>query len=228
MFTGLVHTIGKIRRISTHTDARDLVVDVPLSPSARAIGASVAVDGVCLTVTASDATSFVARAAFETLSRTTLGELAVGHVVNIEPALCMGDSLGGHLVSGHVDGVGQLRRVESRGDARACVFGIDPSLMRFVAAKGSICVSGVSLTVNAVRDDEFEVGLVPHTLAVTTLGSMSIDDRVNIEVDLIARYVERLLTHASAITSKSAADNGGLRLEHLVAAGFCPPSNSSS
>ena len=219
MFTGLVRATGELREASARTAARHLFIAVALEPQQRAVGASVAVDGVCLTVTASDETGFAAQAAFETLDRTTIGSLLVGDQVNIEPALCLGDSLGGHLVSGHVDGVAVLRRVDARGDARECEFSLDSSLSRFVAAKGSICVSGVSLTVNHAGLDSFTVGLVPHTLAATTLGAMRVGARVNIEVDIIARYLDRLASHRLE-------SSGGIDMNKLISAGFCSPGST--
>jgi riboflavin synthase len=152
---------------------------------------------VCLTVTETGDDFFAADVAFETLAVTTLGQLSVDAPVNIEPSLRLGDALGGHLVSGHVDGVGRLLRVEVRGDARECWFWMPEPLRRYVAVKGSITVDGVSLTVNRVDETGFMVGLIPHTLQVTTLGSLvehvEQQPAVNLEVDVLARYVERLL-----------------------------------
>lgn len=202
VFTGLVQSTGVIEAITDASEAKRLRIGASLAEGDRALGASVCVSGVCLTVTDSGPNFFTADAAFETLAVTTLGGLTVGSKVNLEPSLRVGDSLGGHLVSGHVDGVGRLRRVEARGDARECWFWAPEELRRYVAVKGSITVDGVSLTVNAVDDEGFMVGLIPHTLEVTTLGAL-IDalagagegeqPRCNLEVDLLARYVERLL-----------------------------------
>lgn len=197
MFTGLVQTTGVIRAIEARAECKRLNIAASLAEGDRALGASVCVSGVCLTVTEASAEHFCADAAFETLAVTTLGELEVGSKVNLEPSLRLGDALGGHLVSGHVDGVGHLRSVEHRGDARECWFWLPAELRRYVAVKGSIAVDGVSLTVNAVDDSGFMVGLIPHTLAVTTLGELlervGDEPRCNLEVDLLARYVERLL-----------------------------------
>lgn len=193
MFTGLVRATGTVRETQEQAEGRRLVIEVALEEGDRAIGASVCTSGVCLTVVEADEASFAVEAAFETLRLTTLGSLEAGDRVNLEPSLRMGDAIGGHLVSGHVDGVGELRRIEARGEARECWFGVPEELRRFVAVKGSICVDGVSLTINAVEGDEFMVGLIPHTLAVTTLGQLSPGDRVNLEVDQLARYVARIL-----------------------------------
>lgn len=195
MFTGLVQTTGTLREIIHASECRRLVIDARLAANDRLLGASVAVSGVCLTVTESGDEFIAADAAFETLALTTLGSLEVGDHVNLEPALRVGDPLGGHMVSGHVDGVGTLRSVEPRGDARECWFDVPEPLRRYIAVKGSITVDGVSLTVNAIDSDGFMVGLIPHTLARTTLGSLCErgSGNVNLEVDMLARYVERLL-----------------------------------
>lgn len=198
MFTGLVQSMGQVAAIEPRAEGRTLRVRAALSEGDRALGASVAVNGVCLTVTAADAESFTVDAAFETLAKTTLGQLEAGTPVNLEPAMRVGDPIGGHLVSGHVDGVGRLESLEARGDARECWFWVPAALAGFVAVKGSICIEGVSLTVNAVRDDpgggaRFMVGLIPHTLEVTTLGRLEPGVAVNLEVDQLARYVARLL-----------------------------------
>ncbi len=200
MFTGLVQTTGTIREMIHANEGRRLVINLPspgpgLAARDRQLGASVCVAGVCLTVTESDDEFIAADAAFETLALTTLGGLEVGDRVNLEPALRVGDPLGGHLVSGHVDGIGKLRSVGARGDARECWFDVPASLRRYIAVKGSITVDGVSLTVNTIDSHGFMVGLIPHTLAQTTLGELCerASGTVNLEVDQLARYVERLL-----------------------------------
>jgi riboflavin synthase len=157
------------------------------------LGGSIAVNGVCLTATAFDRSSFRADVSRETLSLTTLGDWTVGTPVNLEKALLAGQALGGHYVTGHVDGVGRV--VSRHDDARSVrmEFQVPPELARYVARKGSICIDGVSLTVNGATGDRFDVNLVPHTLEVTTLGHLQADSRVNLEVDIIARYVERMM-----------------------------------
>ena len=198
MFTGLVQTTGVVRALREGPQSRAVIIGAPgLLAADREIGASVCVSGVCLTVTEIGDDFFAADVAFETLAVTTLGQLTVDARVNIEPSLRLGDALGGHLVSGHVDGVGRLLRVEARGDARECWFWMPEPLRRYVAVKGSITVDGVRLTVNRVDETGFMVGLIPHTLQVTTLGSLvervEQQPAVNLEVDVLARYVERLL-----------------------------------
>ena len=166
---------------------------------AVAIGDSIAVAGVCLTVVARDQSTFCADVSTETLALTTLGGLAVGAEVNLEQALRLSDRLGGHLVSGHVDGVGRV--VSSTPDARAqrWVFRAPDALMRYLAVKGSVAVDGVSLTVNEVGHDTFSVALIPHTIAATTFRARAPSDGVNLEVDVVARYVERLRSHDAVV-----------------------------
>jgi riboflavin synthase len=206
VFTGLVQTTGVVRELRPDSESRRLVIAAELAERDRAIGASVCVSGVCLTVTESSPTHFAADVAFETLAVTTLGELREGSRVNLEPSLRLGDALGGHLVSGHVDGVGQLRSVERRGDAREVWVFVPAPLRRYVAVKGSVAIDGVSLTVNRVDETGFMVGLIPHTLEVTTLGSLleQLPSQVNInlEVDMLARYVERLLSFSAPVLAK--------------------------
>jgi riboflavin synthase len=197
MFTGLIEGVGRLAsREMRGGDARLRIEAGTLPWGAEAgvrLGESIAVNGTCLTVVRFDATGFEADASNETLALTTLGELPVGRGLNLERAMRPTDRLGGHLVSGHVDGVGTV--VHKWDDARAqrWVFGAPATLRRYIAAKGSICVDGVSLTVNAVDDAGFEVALVPHTLAHTAFGETHPGDAVNLEVDMLARYVERLL-----------------------------------
>ncbi|MCA9684610.1 MAG: riboflavin synthase [Myxococcales bacterium] len=195
VFTGLVQTTGVIRALSEREQGRRLEISAALAEGDRILGASVCVSGVCLTVVESSAEAFAVDVGFETLAVTTIAELAVGDRVNLEPSLRLGDALGGHLVSGHVDGVGQLRSATARGDARECWFVAPEPLRRYIAVKGSVTVDGVSLTVNAVDEQGFMVGLIPHTLAVTTLGALVERGQgpCNLEVDMLARYVERLL-----------------------------------
>ncbi len=195
MFTGLIEAVGRLaQRDMRQGDAR-LRIDVGTLPfDGVQLGESIAVNGVCLTVVAFDTNHFDADASNETLALTTLGTLPIGAALNLERAMRPDDRLGGHLVSGHVDGVGSVLRIEPDARAQRWAFAAPAALLRYVAHKGSICVDGVSLTVNAVDDAGFEVALVPHTIAHTAFCRTSIGDAVNIEVDLVARYVERLLT----------------------------------
>lgn len=195
MFTGLIEGVGTLAaREMRGGDAR-LRIDAGTLPFAdAALGESIAVNGVCLTVAAFDARGFDADASRETLALTTLGELAIGRALNLERAMRPDGRLGGHLVSGHVDGVGRVLHHWDDGRAQRWQFEVPAHLRRYVAAKGSICVDGVSLTVNAIDDQGFEVALVPHTLQHTAFARTAIGDPVNLEIDLVARYVERLLS----------------------------------
>ncbi len=194
MFTGIVQGVATVRAIEPRGGDVTLVFDTAgISLADIELGGSIAVSGVCLTATRFDDGSFAADVSRETLSLTTLGDWVAGTRVNLEKALLAGQALGGHYVTGHVDGVGEM--VSRRDDARSVrmEFKVPPELARYVARKGSICIDGVSLTVNGARGDRFDVNLVPHTLEVTTLGGLQAGSRVNLEVDIIARYVERMM-----------------------------------
>ena len=194
MFTGIVQDVGQIVTLERHGgDVRLRIAVDRLSLAATRAGDSIAVSGVCLTALEIDTKGFSADVSNETLSLTTLGALEVGSRVNLEPALKAGDALGGHLVSGHVDGLGEV--LEVREDARSVRmrFACPPSLAKYFARKGSVAIDGVSLTINEVGPTEFSINLIPHTQAVTTLGEFKPGRRVNLEVDQVARYVERLL-----------------------------------
>lgn len=194
MFTGLVEGVGTLDvREAVGGDARLRIGAGTLAVGDVALGESIAVNGVCLTVVTFDATGFTADASNETLALTTLGALSVGRAVNLERAMRPTDRLGGHLVSGHVDGVGRVASVQADARAQRWRFDAPAALLRYIAVKGSICVDGVSLTVNAVDAAGFDVALVPHTVAHTAFCATRVGDAVNLEVDLVARYVERLI-----------------------------------
>ena len=198
MFTGIVQEIGTLQRIEARTGSgaeEDRRVDVSFAAIARDrlnLGDSICVDGVCLTVAALNAASFSADVSGETLRVTTLGAKAVGARVNLEPALRAGDSLGGHWVSGHVDGIAEVLATSNDARSLRVEFSAPKALSRYIARKGSVTLDGVSLTVNEVDGVKFAVNLIPHTLEVTTLGRLAAGTRVNLEIDLLARYVERL------------------------------------
>ena len=195
MFTGLVEGVGTLAARETRGGDARLAIDVGTLPFERVeMGESISVNGVCLTVVGFDAAHFGADASNETLGLTTLGALPLGRALNLERAMRPDDRLGGHLVSGHVDGIGQVLQVSDDARAQRWTIAAPKLLLRYVAQKGSICVDGVSLTVNAVDDAAFEVALVPHTIAHTAFARTNVGDAVNLEVDLVARYVERLLT----------------------------------
>jgi riboflavin synthase len=194
MFTGLVEELGQVRRVEPRAGGARLefAADVVLTDSD--VGASIAVNGCCITVVERGEGWWAADAVTETLSRTALGELRVGDPVNLERPVRMGDRLGGHLVQGHVDAVGRIASRHALDDGSSMVtVSAPPEVLRYVVEKGSITVDGVSLTVTSVTDDEFGVALIPHTLAVTTLGSKAAGAAVNLEIDVVAKYVERLL-----------------------------------
>ena len=198
MFTGIIEGVGRIAALEARGGDVRLRVDAgSLAFDAVQLGESIAVNGVCLTVVEFDAASFAADASNETLSLTTLGSLRAGAPVNLERAMRPTDRLGGHLVSGHVDGVGSVVHTWDDGRAQRWVFAAPAALRRYIAAKGSICVDGVSLTVNEVDADGFEVALIPHTISHTAFAQTRAGDAVNLEIDLVARYVERLLGHRS-------------------------------
>ena len=189
MFTGIVRERGRVASMEQEPEGLRFEIDAPATASQLVIGDSVSVSGACLTATAVSNGSFSVTAVPETLSRTTLGRLEAGDEINLEPALHAGDPLGGHFVQGHVDAVGRIASVE---DARIRVEAV-PEILRYCVEKGSITVDGVSLTIAGLRDDAFEVALIPHTLEVTTLGALEPGDEVNLEVDVLAKYVEKLI-----------------------------------
>jgi riboflavin synthase len=195
MFTGIILTKGHVASVMERGGDLELGVDAAGLDVARLnLGDSVCVQGACLTVTRKQGTCFFADVSRETLAKTTLGRLRAGSNVNLEPSLRAGDALGGHMVSGHVDALGALRRLEQDARSWRMEFELPANLMRFVAAKGSICINGVSLTVNKVEGLRFDVNIIPHTHEVTTLGELRVGDEVNIEIDVVARYLERLMT----------------------------------
>jgi riboflavin synthase len=195
MFTGLVELKGNLSQRVRRGPGYRLSIAGALGE--LTLGESISVSGACLTVVSSDHRSFEADVSLETASRTTLGTLPIGSAVNLERALKVGDRLGGHLVSGHVDAVAELRRVTPAGEAFRLSVGFPRELARFIAAKGSITLDGVSLTVNAVTDDALEVMVIPHTLAVTTLGELRAGAAINLEIDTLARYAVRYLEVSS-------------------------------
>jgi riboflavin synthase len=193
MFTGIIQAVGQVvSHEARGHDARLLIDAGPLDLGDVAIGDSIAVAGVCLTAVTLDGAQFGVDVSAETLRLTTLGAARAGDAVNLEKALRLADRLGGHLVSGHVDGSGRVERIVDDGASQRWTFSAPRPLLRYIAVKGSVCIDGTSLTVNTVEGDTFGVTLIPHTLAATTFGARATGDAVNLEVDLVARYVERL------------------------------------
>ena len=193
MFTGIVRELGTVVEVDEAAGGRALVVRAPETAERTKLGDSVAIDGVCLTATHTDGGSIAFHAVPETIARSTLGELEVNESVNVEPALRAGEELGGHYVQGHVDAVGRIQSVEAEGEGLRVFVEAPDDVLRYCVAKGSITVDGVSLTVAELADDAFAVALVPHTLEGTTLSDLRPRQRVNLEADVLAKYVERLL-----------------------------------
>jgi len=194
MFSGIVQAVGRIAAFERHGGNAHVEIDAAaLGLDDVRIGDSIAVAGVCLTVVAIDGARFSADLSAETLARTTLGAHRIGDPVNLEKSLRLADRLGGHLVAGHVDGVGTIESVQDDGAAQRWTFSAPAGLARYIAVKGSIAIDGTSLTVNEVDGKSFGVTLIPHTLAVTTFGARKPGDAVNLEADLVARYVERMM-----------------------------------
>jgi riboflavin synthase alpha subunit len=193
MFTGIVRERGRVVRADGGADGVALELEAPETAAVSGVGDSVSIGGVCLTVTTVADGRLTFHAVPETLERSSLGRLAPGAYVNLEPALRAGDPLGGHYVQGHVDGVGQVRALEAEGQGSRLTVAAPVELLRYCVEKGSITVEGVSLTIAELHEDAFAVALVPHTLQVTTLGALQPGDAVNLEVDVLAKYVEKLV-----------------------------------
>lgn len=209
MFTGLVESLGTVRSLADEGDAKRVVVEVPSSflenaPPGKRLGDSVAINGCCLTVVAADGVLWSFQAGHETLAKTNLGRLRVGDAVNLERAMPADGRFGGHIVQGHVDGVGRVAAIDSRTEFADYTFEVPASLAAQMVEKGSVAVDGVSLTLVRVTATSFQIMLIPHTLAVTTLGRRKIGDEVNIETDVLAKYVQKLVAFGS---SKSEARN---------------------
>lgn len=216
MFTGIIESVGSISKIEqVNGDARFTIDTGKLDLSDVKIGDSIACNGVCLTAIELGARYYIADVSLESLSVTTLGELSAGSSVNLEKALRLQDRLGGHLVSGHVDGVGEVLSIEQ--DARSWRYQVQApvALAKYIAAKGSICLNGISLTVNKVEGTNFDINIVPHTRQETTIKDLQVGSKVNLEVDLLARYLERMMTapqesEAGRVTKELLAENGFL------------------
>lgn len=215
MFTGIIQAVGQVQKIEPLAGDWRLTLDVgKLDMSDVALGDSIAVNGICLTVVQMGKQWFAADVSQETLSVTALKNSPMGARVNLEKALRLADRLGGHLVSGHVDGVGEVVSITPDARSYKFVIAMPEDIRRYVAAKGSITINGVSLTVNHINGAHFDVNIVPHTLSETTLGSLKPGSQVNLEVDVIARYLERLLKNDEP------AYDAGLTLEKLMQAGY--------
>ncbi len=193
VFTGIIRELGRVESLNGESAGIRLRIVAPVTASSTAVGDSVAVNGVCLTAVEVEGGILAFDAVPETLRRTSLSRLADGGSVNVEPALRAGEPLGGHLVQGHVDGVGRVLRLKPEGEGARLAVEAPQELLRYVVEKGSITVEGVSLTIAALAPAGFEIAIVPHTLNATTMGSLAAGDEVNLEVDVLAKYIERLL-----------------------------------
>lgn len=218
MFTGLIEAAGKVVSLETGGEICKLRIASPLAEKDDLrLGESISVNGVCLTLTAWDRRSLSADVSAETLRISTLGELTPGCLVNLERALRLSDRLGGHLVSGHVDAVGTLLARTRQGAAQSLEFSLPQTLAKYVAAKGSIAIDGISLTVNQLSAKSFSIMVIPHTLEMTTLKNRVIGDKVNLESDILARYVEQLI---SSDVGGQSAETQGISFEFLAKNGF--------
>jgi riboflavin synthase len=193
MFTGIIQDIGKLAELHKNSGDWRLVIETRLPLAMTALGASICCGGVCLTVIEKTENTFTVQASQETLGKTTLVHWQEGSTINLEPALRMGDELGGHLLSGHVDGVLRVTACQPVGDSVRYEFEVPKAFAKFIAPKGSVAINGVSLTVNHVDGLCFDVNLIPHTQKMTTLGQLAVGDEANFEIDMIARYTERML-----------------------------------
>jgi riboflavin synthase len=196
VFTGIVRELGRVASAEGGADGLRLVLEAPATATETGVGDSVCVNGCCLTVERADGAAITVHAVPETLFRTTLGRLVPGGSVNLEAAVRAGDPLGGHYVQGHVDGVGRVQSVEAEGEGLRVFVEAPADVLRYVVEKGSVAVDGVSLTVAELADDAFAVALVPHTLEATTLSALAPGQEVNLEADILAKYVERLMRPA--------------------------------
>jgi riboflavin synthase len=214
LFTGLIEDLGTLRELRRGAEEVRLTVATALPMAELTLGESIAVNGICLTVVAFGNGLFSADVSTETVARTTLAGLAPGQRVNLERALRLSDRLGGHLVSGHVDGIGTVVERSREGNATRFTFRVPAELSRYLVGKGSVAVDGISLTVNAVAGETFSLTIIPHTMAMTTLQTLAVGGRVNIETDIIGKYVERFLraggSKESAIDSQFLAKHGFL------------------
>jgi riboflavin synthase len=216
IFTGLIMEVGRVRRLDRRASGAYFIIECQRVLQGTQIGDSITVNGVDLTVTTMSDNQFTADASLETLNRSTLGQLRIGSRVNLERALGVGERLGGHMVQGHVDGTASLISTTPEGNAYRMRFRAPKVLMRYIAMKGSICVDGISLTVAGLGEDWFEVAVIPHTWRETTLGELKNSDRVNLEVDVLAKYVERLLMHKAERNEPTRE----LTLDNLIEKGY--------
>ena len=219
MFTGLIEAIGEIDQIGKKRDSFQIRITSALDLSSSDIGASISVNGVCLTAVAVEKNAFTVEASPETLARTTLNEHKRGDLVNLEQALQLSDRLGGHLVTGHIDGIGEIISITKNSNALVIGISIPLPLTRYLIEKGSVGVDGVSLTINEIQGNTFTVSIIPHTAQNATIGKKRIGEKVNIETDLIGKYVERFL-HEAALLPKTQGKSSSINADFLNKHGF--------
>ncbi len=198
MFTGIIRDTGEVTAVSETESGRRLRIKTDLLLQDMALGASIACDGCCLTVVEKEGDSFVVDVSPETISKTTIGQWRVGMKINLEPSLRLGDEMGGHIVSGHIDGLAVLEDIKAEGEAWRLTVGVPTLLAPYIAPKGSVALNGISLTVNEVKGLTFGVCIIPYTWQVTTLSRLKPGDSINLEVDMLARYVARILGREAA------------------------------
>lgn len=221
MFTGLIEGTGTLVRIDRHGPDAKMVLRADFALDKVVLGESIAVDGACLTVVSYQKDLFTLDVSAETLNRTTLGRKPPGSRFNLERAMRLGDRLGGHLVSGHVDGIGVLKNRYPEGRSWRLAFGMPPELARYVIAKGSIAINGISLTVNGCESEQFDVNIVPHTAQATTIGDWQTGTEVNLETDLIGKYVEKMVrAWTSPGSSQSGTPSSSISADFLRKHGF--------
>ena len=220
MFTGIIESLGSVAAMQSTGAGKRMTVQTDLDLAGTRIGDSIAVNGACLTAVTLDDHRFGVDISPESLKRTTLGQLGIGQKVNLERAMRLSDRLDGHLVSGHIDGIGQIRSRVTDGNAIVIGISVPSSLLRYMIEKGSVAVDGISLTINSVEQDEFSVSIIPHTAEMTTLRSKSAGDAVNIETDMIGKYVERFMTAGQSDAADQRDGHSGIDMEFLSKTGF--------
>ena len=220
MFTGIIEGLGTISAIASSGPGKRLAIESVYQLDHTKIGDSISVSGACLTVVKLEGKRFEVYVSPETLAKTTFGNVRMGDRVNLERALRLSDRIDGHLVSGHTDGLGTLQHREQVGNAIQVTIGASAAITRYIIAKGSVAVDGISLTVNSSGDNEFAVSIIPHTAKITTIGIKRIGDPVNIETDMIGKYVERFLMRPASGKSQEMMEKSGIDMDFLVKTGF--------
>jgi riboflavin synthase len=220
MFTGIIEGLGTISAIASSGPGKRLAIESDFALDQTKIGDSIAVSGACLTVVKLDARRFEVDVSPETLGKTTFGHVKMGDRVNLERALRLSDRLDGHLVSGHTDGMGTLQHREQIGNAILVTINAPQAITRYMIAKGSVAVDGISLTINSCTDNQFGVSIIPHTAKIATIGIKGIGDPVNIETDMIGKYVERFLMRSGSEEKQDGQGKSGIDMDYLVKTGF--------